>query len=167
MFKDFPHFRDFVFAVARHWGSLVSGGFLIGVLGIFQGTGHAVPAWVYWLVAIVALFVACFRAWLEERKAKEKVLASMGVQGSFNDAWLALYNEKKSLENELDSLELPEPASDIKNLPLGVMPVVRFMTQYERYQSERRDRRIRRIRDELRTLGERLKSVPQKYLDKP
>ena len=165
--SKFPYLLAFISAAVRHWGTLVTGGSIIGVLSIFQGTGHTVRPWVYWVVGIVALFIACFKAWLEERKAKEQALASMGAQGLFNDAWLALYNEKKSLENELDSLELPEPASDLKNLPIGTMPAVRFMTHFERYQSERRARRVRRIRDELKTLEERLKSVPQKYLDKP
>ncbi len=65
----------FVRSVARHWGSLVTGGFVIGLIGIWQGTGHAVRPGVYWAVALLALFAAFFAAWSEEHKAKERVAA--------------------------------------------------------------------------------------------
>jgi hypothetical protein len=57
---------EFTIAVVRHWGALVTGGVLIGALGTWQSTGHTVKPWVYWLVAIVALFVAFFRAWKDK-----------------------------------------------------------------------------------------------------
>lgn len=56
----------FIVSVSKHWGSLVTGGVVIGVIGLWQNTGHPVPAWAYWLVAIIAFFVACFRAWSEQ-----------------------------------------------------------------------------------------------------
>jgi len=65
---------QFLRAVIRHWGALVSGGAIIGFLGIWQGTGHQVSPTVYWIVAIVGIFVACYLAWNEERVAKEKAL---------------------------------------------------------------------------------------------
>jgi hypothetical protein len=68
---------QFIRAVVRHWGSLVSGGAIIGFLGIWQGTGHRVPPTVFWIVAIVGIFVACYLAWNEERIAKEKALAAI------------------------------------------------------------------------------------------
>jgi len=41
----------------------VTGGFTIGLLSIWQGTGHTTKPWAYWAVAIVGLGAACFRAW--------------------------------------------------------------------------------------------------------
>jgi hypothetical protein len=66
---------QFLRATVRHWGALVSGGAIIAFLSVWQGTGHAIPPVVYGVVAIVAVFVACYRAWNEERVAKEKAIA--------------------------------------------------------------------------------------------
>jgi len=74
----------FLRAVIRHWGALVSGGAIIGFLGIWQGTGHPVSPTVYWIVAIVGIFVACYLAWNEERVAKERVLRDYEAEVSKN-----------------------------------------------------------------------------------
>ena len=70
----------FLRAVARHWGSLVTSGAIIGAIGIsigiWEATGHHVPAIVYWAIGVVGLFFAFYRAWNEERNAKEKALAA-------------------------------------------------------------------------------------------
>jgi hypothetical protein len=65
----------FLEAVVKHWGVLVTGGFAIGILGIWQGTGHPVRPWVYWIVAIAGLFLAFFKAWNDQVNEKEKALA--------------------------------------------------------------------------------------------
>jgi hypothetical protein len=70
---------EYIGAVAHHWGTLVTGGVAIGVLGIWQGTGHSVPRSVYWCLGLIALFISCFRAWLAERKAKDKAIAELNV----------------------------------------------------------------------------------------
>ena len=75
---------QFLRAVIRHWGALVTGGAIIGFLGIWQGTGHPVSPTVYWIVAIVGIFVACYLAWNEEREAKEKVLRGYEAEVSKN-----------------------------------------------------------------------------------
>jgi hypothetical protein len=61
-----------VWAVAEHWGSIVTSGVLIGVIGIWQATGHYVPHSAYWFVASLGLLRAFYRTWLGER---ETVLA--------------------------------------------------------------------------------------------
>lgn len=60
--------RAWLFAqsVFHYWGALVTGGVLIGVLAIWQNTDHVVWPWIYWAVAIIAFFVACFKAWNEQ-----------------------------------------------------------------------------------------------------
>jgi hypothetical protein len=75
---------QFLRAVIRHWGALVSGGAIIGFLGIWQGTGHPVSPTVYWIVAIVGVFVACYLAWNEERVATEKALRDYEAEVSKN-----------------------------------------------------------------------------------
>jgi hypothetical protein len=52
--------------VRKHWGTLVTSGAFIGSLYIWQGTGHAVPSWIYWTIALAGLIVACFKAWAAE-----------------------------------------------------------------------------------------------------
>jgi hypothetical protein len=75
---------QFLRAVIRHWGALVSGGAIIGFLGIWQGTGHPVSPTVYWIVAIVEIFVACYLTWNEERVATEKALRDYEAEVSKN-----------------------------------------------------------------------------------
>jgi hypothetical protein len=58
-------------SVGQHWGSLVTGGVIIGALGIWQGVGHTVKAWVYWSVAILGLGVANYLAWEDENDKYE------------------------------------------------------------------------------------------------
>jgi len=65
---------DFISAVSRRWGSLVTGGTFIGLLATWQGTGHYVPPYVYWTVALLGLFVAFFRAWKDENHEKDSAL---------------------------------------------------------------------------------------------
>lgn len=60
----------FIRAVLRHWAALVTGGFVIALLGIWQGAGHSVQPNVYWLIALMSFFVACFRAWNDEHEDK-------------------------------------------------------------------------------------------------
>lgn len=54
----------FLAAVLRHWGVIVTGGVVIGLLSIWQNTGHVVGHWVYWLVAVIGLVIAFYRTWL-------------------------------------------------------------------------------------------------------
>jgi len=159
---------DFIRAVARHWGSLVTGGFFIGVIGTWQATGHNVPPAVYWGIALIALFIAFFKAWVDERKAKEFALGQAhGQQGQ--ETWLSLYKEKERLENELESLELPEPPPSLKDVSINapLLSGVRYVTYSESYKSEKRERRIKRIKEELEFITDRLNTVPQIPLDKP
>jgi hypothetical protein len=63
--------RDFLLflkAVAKHWGIAVTSGAIIGLVGIYQGTGHRVAPRVYWIIAAVGLFLAFYRSWLEQHQ---------------------------------------------------------------------------------------------------
>jgi hypothetical protein len=63
---------QFVLAVTRRWGILVTGGVVMGVIGIWQGSGHAVDPRLYEGIAALDVLVAIFRAWSEQAEAKEK-----------------------------------------------------------------------------------------------
>jgi hypothetical protein len=56
----------FLHVVRKHWGSLVTSGSIIGALSIWQGTGHSVWSWMYWVVAIGGFAVACFQTWEDQ-----------------------------------------------------------------------------------------------------
>jgi hypothetical protein len=161
----FIYALDFIWAVRRHWGSLVTGGCFIGVISLWQSTGHYVRPGVYWSIAIIALFVACYKAWAEERKAKELAQQQLHIQQEprlYQEYWLNLCKEKAQLEEELDSLELPEPSPSLKDSPIDVLPSweqARLMTNSEYRESQKRDRRINRIKDKLRLLDDRLNTV--------
>lgn len=108
---------QFIVAVAQHWGSLVTGGIAIGMLGIWQGTGHHVSSSVYWGVALVGLFFAFYRAWLDEHNAKEALLH--GVSGGRTSEWIQLSQEKRHLQDELGTLE-------VKMQFLAIIPIIKL-----------------------------------------
>src|SRR5579864_2016065 len=86
--SEFRTFLRFIWAVLRHWGAIVTGGILIGLLGIWQGTGHHVAPTVYWIVAIVGIFVGCYKAWNDERIATEGALAALNAEsGTTSPEW--------------------------------------------------------------------------------
>jgi len=145
---------NFIRAVARHWGALMTGGFLIGLLFIYQGTGHTVLPSVYWGIALVALFVAFYRAWAEERSAKEEALhrVSGDQRKPSREYWLELYKEKQRLEEELESTEFLNPP-DVK----GSLPIARWMTDLEMYESMKRHRKVTRLKKELKLIEDQLR----------
>jgi hypothetical protein len=78
------------------------------------------------------------------------------------EKWLALYREKQQLEDELESLELPEPEGSWNDRPIRTAGEIasgplRRMTYSESYEYEKRDRRIQRIKKELAFIDKRLK----------
>jgi hypothetical protein len=70
-------------AVLRYWGSLLTSGVLIGVLGIWQSTGHTVPAAVYWTIAIVGFLIAAYKAWEVEYQSRSRFQASLAAYKRF------------------------------------------------------------------------------------
>jgi hypothetical protein len=67
---------QFCQSVLRHWGTLVTGGAIIGGIGIWQGSGNAVNPWVYWTIAIIALVIACFKTWNDQVDIAQKAVAA-------------------------------------------------------------------------------------------
>lgn len=166
---------EYSITVIHHWSSLLTGGIIIALLSLWQGTGHKLPPALYWVVGIVALFIAMFKAWEAERDAKEtaisKRVSTKAQTGEIASAWLKLYKEKKRLEDqleaELESLEsLPGPT-----LRPNMRPDEPYAF-YDEPESERAERRkksrtVDRIKEELGIIKEKLKSAPYIVLDKP
>ena len=73
---------EFCIAVAKNWGSLVTGGVIIGLIGTWQGTGHAVASWIYAVVAGGALVISLFKAWDEQlvqtERAERRIIELQG-----------------------------------------------------------------------------------------
>ena len=66
--------RDFTIAVARHWGILVTGGFIVGLIALIERlSGKAISGWPLWLAVGLSLFVAAFLAWKNERERWERL----------------------------------------------------------------------------------------------
>jgi len=57
-------FIEYCKEVLNRWAALVTGGVFIAGLSIYQGTGHLVAHWVYWVIAVVAIFLATYKVWL-------------------------------------------------------------------------------------------------------
>jgi hypothetical protein len=72
MIELFTDIKAFVNALRKHWGSLVTGGMAIGLLGTWQNTGHAISPWIYWAIALLGFFGACFFAWRDETRKTEE-----------------------------------------------------------------------------------------------
>jgi hypothetical protein len=84
---------EFANALRKHWGGVVTSGVLVGLLGIWQGTGHAVLPAVYWAVAILGLGVASYRAWLAEntlRTELESAASGLTTMRDWSGDWKEL-----------------------------------------------------------------------------
>ena len=55
----------------------MTSGAIIGVIGTWQSTGHHVPGYAYWAIAVIGLFSAFYLAWRGERIAKEQAIETL------------------------------------------------------------------------------------------
>src|ERR1700739_943903 len=65
--------RIFVRDVLGYWGALVTGGVIIGALSIYQNLGHTIAPWVYGSIAVIAIVVASYRAWVFQFVKRQEV----------------------------------------------------------------------------------------------
>jgi len=144
---------QFLQAVVKHWGVLVTGGFAIGILGIWQGTGHPVRPWVYWIVAIAGLFIAFFEAWNDQVNEKEKALSKITeiqkeskAPPSAADPVLTLLRERQQLEAEL------QPLLEVEERGVRVIPALKAGKDESDYRRER----IERLRRDIEEIGRQL-----------
>jgi len=60
---------QFVVAVARHWGALVTGGFIVGLIAVIEHVQQkSISGWPLWIAIIISLFVAFLLVWRNERR---------------------------------------------------------------------------------------------------
>lgn len=155
----------FIAAVAHHWGTLVTGGSIIGLLAIWQGTGHHVPPYIFWFVAIIALFAAFFKAWKAELDAKEAAI-SQRVAIVRSTTWQQLRVEKKQLEDELEIEEKYfyrwrnqlNPGS-LPDDPNAWFDPRSSMSEQEQDEYATRNRKAARLRENIELIKEKLKST--------
>jgi hypothetical protein len=57
--------------MCKTWGARVTGGFFIGIVGMWALTGHVIPPKVGWAVCIGGIIVAAFQVWNRQVTAKE------------------------------------------------------------------------------------------------
>jgi hypothetical protein len=86
----------FITAVLKHWGIIVTSGIVIGLLSLWQNTGHGVPHSVYWSVAVIGLLTAFYRTWLDQYKQVVKLTSERqaDVATQRTDVRLALYGRQ-------------------------------------------------------------------------
>jgi len=71
-FKNSTNVFAFIWAVFHHWTTLMSGGIITVALGIFERfSGKNVPLWVYGMILIFFVFLACYLAWRDERRQSQ------------------------------------------------------------------------------------------------
>jgi hypothetical protein len=75
-------FRIWIKRLGDHWGALVTGGTIIGTLGIWQGTGHTVPVWAYWVIGGLGIVCASFLVW---RDAYRTAVQAEGILKEIED----------------------------------------------------------------------------------
>lgn len=63
--------RAFLWAVLRHWENVGTAVFGCGAIALWIGRGFVIVPSIFAGLAIICFFVACFRSWRDERRAKE------------------------------------------------------------------------------------------------
>lgn len=169
MFRDV---WDCAKAIWRLWIPLLTGSVFMLVLDVLQNTGHKIPFTAYWIVALGTLFVAFFKAWRDEHRAKEAALKEVSLHLNsvprLNVDWGALLDEKHRLESELEaalaSREPVEPQPYPGMLPdePGYWPV----TWAGDKDYGRISRKIDSLREELELVKQRLAAGTKMPLDK-
>jgi hypothetical protein len=137
------NFLGYLGALVRHWGVFVTGGAFIGLLAIWQETGHPVAHWIYWTIAVVGIAVAPYKAWLEERQRNVKATstnqtlaaAAARSDAESNPIQIASPEMKQKIElhTHFDSTlgrreekAIEPPASNVKFLRHRIIQVTQF-----------------------------------------
>jgi hypothetical protein len=82
-------------AITKTWGARVTGGVVIGVLGVWQLTGHTLKPWVGWTVIMGGVVVACFEVWNKQVEVSRELLNQLQQQADKR------VNMRKALYREL------------------------------------------------------------------
>ena len=75
------HVWEFVVAVLRQWGVLVTGGFIVALIGLYEhATGRPIVGRLFWSTVIISLLVAFFLVWRKARLTVERLDAMISRQ---------------------------------------------------------------------------------------
>ena len=68
------HVWKLIVAVLRRWGTLVTGGFIVALIGLYEhASGRAIAGRLFWTVVIISLLIAFFQVWRKERLTVERL----------------------------------------------------------------------------------------------
>jgi hypothetical protein len=68
--------KDFILAIVKHWYLLVSGGFVVFIIDLYQRfKGKSIPWRSYLIMLLMCLIVASFLVWRDERNEKNKLIS--------------------------------------------------------------------------------------------
>jgi hypothetical protein len=71
------HVWEFVVAVFRQWGALVTGGFIVGLIVFIEhASGRPIARQLFWIAVVTSLVVAVFLTWRKERLVVESLTSS-------------------------------------------------------------------------------------------
>jgi len=105
---------QFITALAKSWGTLVTGGLIIGIIGVLQLTGHPVKLWVGWGIVVGGIIAACFVVWNKQRDELERfktawqdeVNKPLNMRRAIYKELFFLYATIRSIMNEFSATEL-------------------------------------------------------------
>lgn len=67
--------RAFLWAILCHWENLGTAVFGCAAISLWIGRGYVIAPSIFTILTALCFFIACFQAWRDERRAKEKALA--------------------------------------------------------------------------------------------
>jgi membrane protein implicated in regulation of membrane protease activity len=107
--KNSTNVLAFIRAVLDHWTTLMSGGIITVLLGVFERfSGKNVPLWVYGGILIFFAFLACYLAWRDARKAVTQTSLNEQKRQFLAGRLQSLLNEAGTVEHGWVSLRSDE-----------------------------------------------------------
>jgi len=121
------HVWQFIIAVVRQWGVLVTGGFVVALIGVIEHlSGRSVSGWPLWSALILSLIAAVFSAWRKERQNWER-LGGLSTFSVTPKEMVSVYKGRTTAQGEILAknyngkwIKVHGPVQDIRitNFPL-------------------------------------------------
>jgi len=71
---------QFIIELTRTWGGRVTGGWVIGIVGIWGLTGHPIAPIVGWAIGIGGIIIAAFQVWNRQVSTNEQLQADLELE---------------------------------------------------------------------------------------
>jgi hypothetical protein len=85
---------QFIIAICKTWGVLLTGGFLIAILASWQLTGHTITPKLGWTIIVLGVLVAAFQVWKKQVDVADKLRAEIAEM--MNSSKLVIVQKKDS-----------------------------------------------------------------------